>query len=880
MRRARAHALPLLSLALFAAACTSAPQGEEGGGAGRSALWVDPDASVLEPRDHRTVTLLHDGTLLVAGGYTADGGVGTAELYDPASGEVVRLPPLIRARWFHSAVMLRNGKVLVLAGKTPPGGGVRTATTELFDPVSRAWFDGPLLAGARERQTATVLRDGRVLVAGNWGGDPAPVELYEPANNVFRSLDAGMLVGRSEHTATRLLDGRVLVAGGFNVSVNDVLASAELFDPATLTWSDAGTFAGKRDQHGASLLPDGRVLIAGGMPDPSGTGAALSTMAVFDPASGAWSATAQPMLDQHADPTLSLLPSGEVLIAGGGGGAATAELFLAGAGATVDAGRMLGRWDHTAVVLPTGEVAIVGGINGGGRLGTVSFYAPPAPGWSTLPDLPAPEPRPAAVVLPDGQALVVGDGSALYDPAGNAWARVPGPAVSRARHTLSLLHSGKVLLAGGGDARCELFDPGTRAWTMTGALSAHRSAHSATVLGDGRVLVAGGTDLTSGTSSLDTAELYDPLRGTWQPAAKLPAPRTGHFATLLPSGRVLLVGGATLSNTALLYDPARDQWSAAGAPFGFPVLPVGSVLPNGRVAVMSGCCAAPAQEYEPQSNTWRQGGAMPEELDGPAGALTFGGKLFVTGRPDGGAAKASTFLYEPRTRGVSALASPTIVHGHASVLRLLDGRLLVVGGRLPAGGPSAAAQVFEEAPAPLARPVLDALPPAIEPDVPFNVTGAGWLGVAEASSGQYDSTASDTPIFRLDRADNGEVHYARLTNWTDGAATALLTGPVNGGLYFARVIIAGASSLARPVLVQPPPTDGGTGGSDGGSGGGSDGGSDGSGGADGGGTPAPLKLRVGCGCGASGSAGPGALGLLLALWARRRGKFPRKRQPA
>ena len=127
----------------------------------------------------------------------------------------------------------------------------------------------------RDRHTATLLQDGRVLVVGGGGEGYASrtsVELYDPATGTF-SRTGSLKTGRWLHTATLLSDGRVLIAGGR--SPNDsTYASAELYDPRTGKFTSTGSMKASRQQHTATLLPDGRVLIAGGFQQkarPDGT---------------------------------------------------------------------------------------------------------------------------------------------------------------------------------------------------------------------------------------------------------------------------------------------------------------------------------------------------------------------------------------------------------------------------------------------------------------------------------------------------------------------------------------------------------------------------------------------------------------------------------
>ena len=138
-----------------------------------------------------------------------------------------------------------------------------------------------------------------------------------------------MATARQAHTATLLSDGRVLVAGG-SVSNNDgyQVASAELYDPATGTWSPTGSMLEARQQQTATLLGNGKVLIEGGVAYSDAPGTVFASAELYDPADGTWTATGSMSEARHAN-TATLLANGKVLVAGGAGGGylASAELY-------------------------------------------------------------------------------------------------------------------------------------------------------------------------------------------------------------------------------------------------------------------------------------------------------------------------------------------------------------------------------------------------------------------------------------------------------------------------------------------------------------------------------------------------------------------------
>jgi Kelch motif/Galactose oxidase, central domain len=149
--------------------------------------------------------------------------------------------------------------------------------------VPGTFVDTGSLHQARTGHTATLLRDGRVLVVGGSNGSiPIKIaELYDPATDAW-SLTQNPLHQRAAHTATLLSDGRVLIAGGADTHFN-LVANAEIYDPATASWSEAGTLNTPREDHTATLLPDGRVLIAGGTQNATD---GLASAEIFNPARG------------------------------------------------------------------------------------------------------------------------------------------------------------------------------------------------------------------------------------------------------------------------------------------------------------------------------------------------------------------------------------------------------------------------------------------------------------------------------------------------------------------------------------------------------------------------------------------------------------------
>jgi WD40 repeat protein len=366
-------------------------------------VWTSSGV-LADSRYWHTATLLPNGMVLVAGGNGPNGILASAELYDPRS-EATWLPTgsLLTAREDHNATLLTNGQVLVTGGWNGLGPAVNyLSSVERYDPNSGMWIATGSMNRPRERHTATLLRNGLVLVAGgNGGNDATPAaEVYDPTAGIW--TDTGWLnEPRLHHSATLLPNGQVLVAGG------SLLArSAELYDPATETWSLTGDMNTWRRAHSATLLPDGRVLVAGGYYFDSAGIVALADAELYDPASGNWIVT-DSMSDARDHHTATLLPNGKVLVAGGSS-LASAELYDPATGTWTATGSMaLGRSAHTATLLTNGMVLVAGGT-------------------------------PLSLTSAE-----------LYDPASGMWTPGPSLITGRFSHTDVLLTNGQVLAAGG-----------------------------------------------------------------------------------------------------------------------------------------------------------------------------------------------------------------------------------------------------------------------------------------------------------------------------------------------------------------------------------------------------------------------------------------------
>jgi len=357
----------------------------------------------------RCLSLLTVAALLLIGLLVGVPGAGAEAIWTPTA-------PLASHHAGQSATLLPDGQVLVAGAET----------AERYDPSADRWTPAGTLITYRNGHTATLLPDGQVLLVGGFAlpfDGTAATERYDSKRGTWTAT-APLGTSRISHTATLLNNGKVLVVGGIPDAKNTGLDTAELYDPVTDRWAPAGTLADTRVGHTATLLADGTVLVVGGMTLGGGVGASLATAERYDPATDRWT--------------------------------------LAGSlGA--------GRFGHRAVLLPDGRVLVIGGVTTG------------AGGQES--------------------SARITDTTAIYDPVNNNW--TPGAVLTTARvgHTATLLPDGHVLVTGGklspSSATTELYDPATERWSPS-ALMGSAGGQTATLLADSRVLVVGET----------TAELY------------------------------------------------------------------------------------------------------------------------------------------------------------------------------------------------------------------------------------------------------------------------------------------------------------------------------------------------------------------------------------
>ncbi len=459
-----------------------------------------------------------------------------------------------------------------------------------------------------------------------------------------------------------------------------------------------------------------------------------------------------PMVTLRTGAAVAVLGDGRVLIAGGQAedqtqsaqpptNVAGAELYDPATNRFIPTGQMVQpRSLATATALADGRVLITGGTldAGGTPMSTAELFDPATQTFSLTGAMYEPRVQASAILLADGRVLVFGgspttsDGAnpgltstEIYDPTTGKWSSgKPMPETRSSTGTIGstwptavLLADGRVLIAGGSVndtplASALIWDPLTGSTSPTGSMTVARSDASATLLADGRVLIVGGNAATPASPrrvvALASAELFDPATGRFTATGSLNTEQFGHSATLLPDGRVLIAGGANAIGSPLsteVFDPATATFSVgpmAAASHGTEaaLLPAGRVLLEGdSPEVFDPALAAPVQPVGPSESPNRAfiktGNPIQDRLAHTATPLLDGRVLIVGGRLPDGTVLSSAEIYDPKSGTFRATGSLKTARSSPSAVRLGDGRVLIVGGTPTAVVPGTPIQTFE-----------------------------------------------------------------------------------------------------------------------------------------------------------------------------------------
>ena len=779
-----------MSVARAGQTATLLPDGDVlvAGGGTRTAELYNPSTGAFTPtgsmsvaRTDATATLLPSGEVLVAGGVGSRGRqLASAEIYNPSTGTFNPTGSMHTARSGHTATLLGNGKVLVAGGGCNKGHGNCDAgsfldnlrSAELYNPKTGTWSTTGSMQFEREYFAATLLGDGDVLVAGGFAtcdddfcSDNRQAELYDPKTGTW-SATGSMQRAREQFSATLLANGDVLVAGGLNEGgfngYTKTFSEAELYDPASGTWSPTGSMSEPRYGQAAALLPGvDWVLVTGGTSD--------ATSEVYQPATGKWVPTGS-MSTPRTDLTATVLSDGNVLATGGtgtdGSAQTTAEIYQNSSGPLVSirphglsfgaqqVGSTGSLQSVTVTNVGTADLHVSGVDISGSDPGdfvaqdTCGLMAPGASctvavGFSpTGIDL-----RQATVgVADDAPGSPQGFAVSGYGRGPGSWTPTGSLAIGREGASATLLPDGEVLVAGGENevdqgslSDAELYHPSTGTFTRTGSLNVARAFPTGALLADGDVLVAGG--LSNVPSALSSAELYDPATQSWNPTSPMNDVGYRLTATVLTDGDVLVTGfGASPPE---VYDPGDATWTDTGP------LPVANedatatLLGNGDVLVAGGKTTAAAL-YDPTSNDWSATGSMAAVQEGPTATLLGTGDVLLAGgeNPNEFNPLTTSEEYDPSS------ATWSLSNGQMSVPRegqaaveLPDGNALVVGGcsaECDSGQITATAEEFE-------------------------AQGGYWFSVGSMTQPRYDPSATllgDGDVLVADGSDYCCQYYA------------------------------------------------------------------------------------------------------------------------
>ncbi|MGW0535605.1 Kelch repeat-containing protein [Streptomyces sp. NPDC003032] len=330
---------------------------------------------------------LNDGTVLIAGGDDVRRNAqDTTALFDPATKKWTPAAKLSVSRRLHTLTKLSDGRVLAVGGLSGPYGGVSQSgvtSAEIYDPASRGWTATGALHEGRYAHSATLLADGKVLVAGGLTPRSASsqmalgsAEIYDPVGQEWTRTADPMNDVRCGHPAVLLRTGRVLVAGGMCPIGRGLYAGqsfCELFDPVTGRWTPTADLASVRKSHQATLLRDGTVLVTGGdspglQDDWTYNPYSQWTAERYDPATGAWTPV-ESMSTGRSHHRAVLLRSGRLLVIGGTDdstfdvGYQNAEVYDPQAKTWTPTGGMVeGRWAFTTAELLDGRILVAGGL--------------------------------------------------------------------------------------------------------------------------------------------------------------------------------------------------------------------------------------------------------------------------------------------------------------------------------------------------------------------------------------------------------------------------------------------------------------------------------------------------------------------------------------
>ena len=737
--------------------------------------WSETGINNKERAGHSCV-LLTNGKVMAIGGHYSDSDY---EIFNPATGTWALYP---MSFWIDHTMgmLLPNGKVICIG-----------SNAYLYNSHLNTWT--PSLATTlswRYRACATLLKDGTMLCITHSRNPGRKCNLYNRTTDLITQIDSAS-AEYEEGVEILLPTGEVLIAGG------SVGTKCELYDPVAKSWRLTTTPLQKgRNGHVGVLLPppwENKILVAGGK---------TNTCELYNIGSSSWSYTDSLDVPQRYLPSLSLLPSGKVLIAGGCEKVGvnvtmyrSCELYDPDIETWSSTDSMISkRFHHPSVILPTGKVLTMGSF----LLSSVKseLYDPSDGVWETKPSLVNERAAHTTTPLPiiptsncSTNVLIAGGENSsgalasceLYNYSLDNVSVTDDLNEKRTYHTATLLPSGEVLVTGGKNASgeiksCELYDVSTESWAITDSLDNVRYDHAATLLKDGSVLTTGGQ--LDAVTYIGGCEIYS--GGVWTNIVDCFA-RARHTAVLLLDGRVLVIGGENtfgVLNTCEIWDGVT--WTATGDLIAGRYLHTATLLQSGKVLVAGGTNngtsgLSSCEIFDPDSNKWFPEGNLNQARYLHNTTLLYSGLVLVTGG-NGGSNSCET--YDPATHKWTTDYTGTLITGrayHSSVL-VPDTMpfILAIGGKDGAGGYLTSIEEYDVGLGyrKIWQSTITNYPAVTPISNPMDIEGTLFRGVSEADGGNHCHTVSnDHPIISLVRIGGG--------NWQGNGGGEILHMPLS-----------------------------------------------------------------------------------------------------
>lgn len=567
---------------------------------------------------------------------------------------------LTTGRNSHSATLLTDGRVLVAGGRTSSGGSGITSV-EILDVSGGSFSAAVPLPTPRSGHKSLTLPDSRVLL---WGGTQPGAEIYDPSSDQWTTInppgDATVL-----RSVTSFANGTLLFLGSAPGN------TTWIHDPTQNSWTTTSSPGVVKQPSSAIRLQNGRVLLVGGYDSTSNV--PQTACELFDPGTGTWSTTGSLNFGRNA-PELAMLADGSIMAIGGSNNLADPpEIFDASQASWTPTGPMFEDRSVFAIA-PTGDGSVL--VSGGFRT------------------------EPGAV-----PKNLIFASTERFDLATRTWKPVDSMGTGRCLHQATRLNDGRILITGGWGyfnpaiygnfnhaiKTSEFLQTSAGHWTTLPPLKQRRHSHSVIGLSDGRILAYGGIGDTPPGSThaigiTNSADIFNPATSMWQFAASMNAAPYGGNAVLLPDQRILAVGNYH-SET---YNAATNSWQHLGTGTGGRRA---TLLADGKVLV-SGFSDGTSRLFNPVGTAWANtGGTSGPQYDHLTVRLQNGTVLSIGGLSFSGTNSKRCLIYQNGTwQETGALLEERT---RAGALMLADGTVLVCGGIGVDGSPLKTSELYD-----------------------------------------------------------------------------------------------------------------------------------------------------------------------------------------